>query len=134
MGSMCCYRQVLVDSLKMYDCGLCEHGGYYWLIYATYFYVYWEFGFVRRDQTLSLLTTTVCVHNSHSLMQTGVQEKKNQEIYSLIFCVCCSGYLHYIIFSSIWSLTTDHWCMDKAQWSDVWLTVHRNSVWIRKTN
>jgi len=101
---MCCYRQVLVDSLKMYDYGLCERGGYYWLTYATYFYVYWKFEFVRRDQALSLLTTTVCIHSSHSLMQACV-----------IFYVCCSGYLHYGIFSSIRSLATDHWCMNKAQ-------------------
>jgi hypothetical protein len=100
----------------MYDYGLCERGGYYWLTYATYFYVYWKFGFVRRDQALSLLTTTVCIHSSNCLMQAGVQEKKNQEICRLIFYVCSSGYLHYMIFSSsIGSLAIDHWCMDKAQ-------------------
>ena len=27
------------------------------------------------------------------------------------------------------------WCVvDRASWFDVWLTVHRDSVWIRKTN
>ena len=50
MGSMCCYSQVLVDSLKMCVYGLCEHVDYFWLTYATYFYAYWKFGFVRRDQ------------------------------------------------------------------------------------
>jgi len=108
MGSMCCYSQVLVDSLKMYVYGLCEHVDYFWLTYATYFYAYWKFGFVRRDQALNLLTTTVCIHSSHSLMQAGVHEEKNQEIYRLIFYVCCSDYLHYMIFSSIRSLATDH--------------------------
>jgi len=76
LGSMCCCSQVLVDSLKVYVYGLCERVDYFWLTYATHFYVYWKFGFVRRDQALSLLTN-VCIHSSHSMMQTDVHEKKN---------------------------------------------------------
>ena len=113
MGSMCCCNQVLVDSLKIYIYGLCESVDYFWLTYATYFYVYWKFGFVRRDQALSLLTTTVCIHSSHSLMQAGVHKKKKPRNLQtdILFAVVAV----YMIFSSIRSLATDHWCMDKAQ-------------------
>lgn len=113
MGSMCCCNQVLVDSLKIYIYGLCESVDYFWLTYATYFYVYWKFGFVRRDQALSLLTTTVCIHSSHSLMQAGVHKKKKTRNLQtdILFAVVAV----YMIFSSIRSLATDHWCMDKAQ-------------------
>lgn len=76
---MCFCSHVLVDSMKMYVCGLCEHVDYIWLTYATYFYVYWKSGFIRRDQALSLLTTAVCIRSSHSLMQAGVHRKKTKK-------------------------------------------------------
>lgn len=108
MGSMCCCSQVLFGNLKMYVYGLCNHVDYFWLICATYFYVYLNCGFVRRDQALSLLTTEVCVHNLHSTMQAGVHQRRIREVCRLILCICCSGYLHYNIFSSIRSLTADY--------------------------
>jgi hypothetical protein len=92
-----------------------ERVDYFWLTYATYFYVYQKFGFVRRDHALSLLTTKVCIYNSPSMMQAGVHKKENREVYRLIFYVFCSGYIHYKIFSSIQNLGTNHWCMDKVQ-------------------
>jgi hypothetical protein len=52
-----------------------------------FFYVYQKFGFVRRDQALSILTAEVYIHNAHSMMQAGVHKKDNWEIYTDILCL-----------------------------------------------